>query len=201
MLKTVTPKEGTPTANWKCCSGKKVTICGVKVWVKGVSCNEDWQKSPYNERAAYLVDKMLHLNLVPITVLRLRSGKVVSAQRWIKSTKLKGNKPPILHLFDYLIHNTDRHDGNWLMQGNKVWAIDNAYSFYTSDYARFYNNAQDLSPIYRAKLRKRLQLVLAEPQKIHEKFDWLIGEHETSALIDRMIRIVRDIDRANEITD
>jgi hypothetical protein len=198
MLRTITPKEGTPVAviDRKNSYGKKSTINGVCVYIKGQSLTgSDGDKSPYNERAAYLVDKMLNLKLVPTTVLRLVDGKLVSAQRWVngKPPKYEDN-PPLLRLFDYLIHNTDRHGGNWLIEGGKVWAIDNAYSFYDSNYNRYGDEvAHNLSKVDKAKLRKRLQLVLTEPQKIHKQLDGLIGNDETDALISRMERIMNKI--------
>lgn len=194
-LRTMTPKKGTPTAVTSC--GKKTKIKGIAVWVKGTSPNyEDDSLSPYNERAAYLVDKMLSLNLVPTTVLRLARGRVVSAQKWVNADRPEKSNPPLLRLFDYLISNTDRHSGNWLVEkGGKVWAIDNAYSFRRLDRHEGEGADQDLSKVNKAKLRKRLQSILTEPQKIHKRLDSLIGKGKTGALISRMRQVSEIIEQ------
>uniref|UniRef100_A0A6M3JQK2 PI3K/PI4K catalytic domain-containing protein n=1 Tax=viral metagenome TaxID=1070528 RepID=A0A6M3JQK2_9ZZZZ len=118
-LKTITPRPGTPTADvrrpdgWR---GKEGMIDGVKVWLKGKSpTGGNDSQSPYHERAAYLLDRMLHFNIVPPTVLQLLEGEVISAQKFVKGKRPRISIPPILALWDYIIDNSDRHDGNWYL--------------------------------------------------------------------------------------
>ena len=199
-LRSITPKEGTPTASisgngWRSSNGEKTTISGIVVWIKGQS--PTWEStpelSPYNERAAYLVNKMLGLRSVPTTVLRLKNGKLVSAQRWVKGKKPNMTHcPPILNLFDYIIRNNDRHAGNWLIKpSGKVWAIDNAYSF--TDRGSQVPDCKELPEDDKTKLKKKLQSILAEPQKIHKMLDSLIGKEKTDALISRMADVLAEL--------
>jgi hypothetical protein len=85
------------------------------------------------EIAAYVVDKLLDLGMVPPTVKRVREGRPGSCQLWIENTALyrdlakrDGNREAfttdewknvgyIAQFFDNLIGNEDRHSGNVLV--------------------------------------------------------------------------------------
>lgn len=92
------------------------------------------------ERAAYIADRFLNLDLVPPTVIRDIGGKTGSLQQFIsnaqtgfeavaKETKIPEKELRILAIFDFLIGNTDRHYGNFLIKGAKIFAIDHHLSF------------------------------------------------------------------------
>jgi hypothetical protein len=98
-----------------------------------------------SEIAAYEIDKLLGLDMVPPTVERLVSRDRVSAQLWVEGCvpydALKGNKPVPdpkawerqlrrMVAFDNLIVNTDRNQSNMLIDpaGNLV-LIDHSRSF------------------------------------------------------------------------
>jgi len=103
------------------------------------------------ERAAYLVDRFLGLGLVPPTIIREHDGKNGSLQERMNFkvagyATLKSDRVMIkdemikMWLFDYIIWNSDRHDGNWLMGNNGVYAIDNGCSFVPESFLRVYHN-------------------------------------------------------------
>lgn len=191
-MRSIIPKEGTPTAMFR---GKRAEIDGTTFWLKGASpARHNDNRSPYNERAAYVLDRMLNLKMVPTTMLILVEGKVVSAQKWIEADRPRKNPSALLRVFDYIIENTDRHEGNWLVKDKKVWAIDNAYGFGTYvDDGRSVRNyyAVGITKRERAKLITRLEIVLADEQKIHEKLNCLIGKEDTDAVIKRMKQVLR----------
>jgi hypothetical protein len=98
-----------------------------------------------SEIAAYKLDRMLELNMVPPTVERKYEGKDASFQVWVADTimlrdvnKKGGPRDPNpdrwnqnLHraqVFDYLTGNIDNNEGNWLF--DKVW------NFYKIDCSR-----------------------------------------------------------------
>ena len=95
------------------------------------------------ERAAYLVSRFLDLDLVPPTVIREMSGGIGNVQQFIPNTQSamfitpekreSGYRKELmkLWLFDLVIWNTDRHDGNYLFTQDKVYAIDNEFSFWS----------------------------------------------------------------------
>lgn len=192
-MKSIIPKKGTPTAKVKGIyfRGKRKRIDGVTFWLKGespVGYKDKDANSPYYERAAYLVSRMLRLRLVPYTAITLENGKVASAQRWVKGKRPTMRVTALLEVFDYIIANTDRHHGNWLISRGRVRAIDNALSFGCGDL--IHNDLRryidELSTTERAELMERLELVLADQEKLHKRFDCLIGKRKTDALIDRM---------------
>ncbi len=98
---------------------------------------EDYAK---RERAVCLIDRFLGFNFVPPTVLK--GGKVL--QEFIKNAETadtyegrvkREGMPPILksellrlHLFDAIIGSYDRHKNNYLVSGQKIFAIDNERS-------------------------------------------------------------------------
>lgn len=110
------------------------------------------------ERAAYLVDRFLGFNLVPPTVIREIDGEIGSLQQFVPDSKtiyeipkdelVKGTLQQELKklwIFDYIIYNSDRHSGNFLIKPaeERIYAIDNGLSFgdqYTIFYKEFWGN-------------------------------------------------------------
>src|SRR5262245_55546066 len=98
--------------------------------------------------AAYELDKLLELNMVPVSVER-RVGSVGAVTWWVDDTlmtelerKKKKLGPPdlsswnrqmyICRVFDQLIYNTDRNLGNLVITKDwKIWLIDHTRAFRT----------------------------------------------------------------------
>jgi len=101
-------------------------------------------KSQYKrERAAYLVDKQLGFNLVPLTKIVKHDSDISSMQSWIDDVddsditlnRYNNNFIWMAGIFDIIIGNSDRHSGNWMSSNNKPILIDHGYSFpYKSDF-------------------------------------------------------------------
>jgi hypothetical protein len=97
------------------------------------------------EVAAYRLDRMLGLGLVPPTVLRVVGGERGSVQLWIEGASTAAmaldqglNRPPRgayreqlrMRVFDSLIYNFDRHYNNFLYDPEgRLWLIDHTRSF------------------------------------------------------------------------
>jgi hypothetical protein len=97
--------------------------------------------------AAYGMNKLLGLDMVPMSVERTVDGKQCSVTWWVDNVWLveverrdKGIKPPAtdlwvnqlntIRVFDQLIYNTDRNQGNLLITPEwKVWMIDHTRAF------------------------------------------------------------------------
>jgi hypothetical protein len=109
-----------------------------------------WEGWKY-EIAAYLLDKLLGLNMVPPTVERELSGQAGSCQLWIENTapyrdlavtlqdatpfQTDGwkNSGYVAQFFDNLIGNEDRHMGNILVtQDFRAILIDHSRTFRTT---------------------------------------------------------------------
>lgn len=188
MLKTVTPIPGTPTASiytYNGKRGKEGKIDGIPVWMKGESPTPgDYDRSPYCERAAYVVDEALGFRLVPPTILHLHDGKVVSAMKWVRGSYPTISRPPLLYIFDYIINNDDRHSGNWLIKpSGRVWAIDNALSFspYVGDIVGY-----ELPD----KIRVKIVEVLKDTRKFRRRLKALLNKEQIDAVIKRMRKVL-----------
>lgn len=104
--------------------------------------------------AAYRLDKIMDLNIVPVCVLREIDGKPSAVDWWVDNVmfdeegrRQKGIEPPdpnywtrqlnTVRDFDQLIYNEDRNQGNLLIDEKwKLWAIDHSRSFRPSPTVR-----------------------------------------------------------------
>jgi hypothetical protein len=97
-----------------------------------------------HEIAAYVLDKLLDVRLVPPVVERKIGGKKGSLQAWVERAlpRFEPAAPPAdmrradeqmhaMRLFDYLIYNTDRHVRNVVFAPDwRPVAIDNSIAFH-----------------------------------------------------------------------
>jgi hypothetical protein len=99
--------------------------------------------------AAYELDKLLELNMVPVSVERKVGGNMAAVTWWVDNalmTELDRHKkkmePPdlktwnpqmfVCRVFDQLIYNTDRNLGNLVITKDwKIWMIDHTRAFRT----------------------------------------------------------------------
>ena len=92
------------------------------------------------ERASFIVDKFLGLELIPTTVIRDIGGRVGSVQEFVPNAKsgIEMNDSEReafasgfykLGVLDFIIWNADRGRYNYLADDKKVHAIDNSLSF------------------------------------------------------------------------
>jgi hypothetical protein len=110
----------------------------------------DFKDSWQFDVAAYELDKLLGLNMVPVTVERRYEGEKGMLQWWVPDAmtegdrKKKGINPPDVdawnqylfkvRMFDNLVYNIDRNLGNLLITPDwKVWMIDHSRSFKNND--------------------------------------------------------------------
>ena len=158
--------------------------------------------------AAYRLDQLLELNMVPVTVARKYAGKDSSFTWWTddvlmdeaKRVKKKENAPNpndwnsqmyIVRVFDQLIFNTDRNLGNLLI--TKDWhlvMIDHTRAFRTHTTLQEKRNLVKCDTHLLAKLKE-----LNEP-KLKEVMGDLLTEPEIKGLLARRDKIVEYFDAA-----
>jgi hypothetical protein len=107
----------------------------------------DFRDTYLNNVAAYRLDRLLGLGMVPVTVVRFYRRGSASFTWWIDDVQMSERErkktkvePPdvarwnrqafVVRLFDELIYNTDRHLGNLLIDGGwRMWMIDHTRAF------------------------------------------------------------------------
>ncbi|HBM45569.1 MAG: hypothetical protein UT05_C0010G0001 [Parcubacteria group bacterium GW2011_GWF2_38_76] len=152
------------------------------------------------ERAAYLVDKFLGLNIVPPTTIRDIEGKTGSLQLFIEEakeginlrfeqqeTEIFKDQLLIMWVLDLLISNSDRHVCNWLFLGNRIFAIDNGLSF--TEERNLLNSSEqydeELPESLIEKLEKRINDKIGK-NILKELLKKLLSEEEISAFFYRL---------------
>ena len=160
-----------------------------------------YQESYKSEIAAYELDKLLMLNMVPPAVERRISGDAGAAIMWLdgtKSVKETGGKVPtgpqfgrplrVMQMFDNLIGNADRNAGNILIDGaSNVILIDHSRAFIAGDKLpwKFERVDGELWAKFKTLTSQRLKTSLGQ---------WLDDE-AIRAMIDRRDRMVREVDK------
>jgi len=159
-----------------------------------------------SEIAAYEVDRLLGLDMVPVTVERRVDGRGASAQLWVKGCKLlrdlddEGYTPgqPVKwakevcrqRVFDCLIANIDRNAGNILVDDDwDIILIDHSRAFAMN--SRPFED--DITRLDRA-LYERLK-ALDEATLLERLKPWVFGKGQVRDLLKRRDRIVKRLDK------
>ncbi len=154
------------------------------------------------ECAAYALAHLLGLNNVPPVVERRISGTRGSLQIWVEQAmtetdRLKKKIPPqdvvrwnrqiqMMRIFDHLVFNTDRNQGNILIDPNwKLWMIDHTRAFRRHEDLE---NPENILQCER-KLFERLQAL--DPAEARQRLSKYLYGVEIEALLKRRDRIVQ----------
>ncbi len=160
------------------------------------------------ERAAYLLDRSLGLDMVPVAVLRSRRGDEGVLVDWIENASHQtempaeptaqqmiylGRQKKLMRLFDSLIANTDRRPPNWMI-GNED------YKLYLIDHSRAFRTDKELQQDFlddRAWLPRDVYQRLEEldERDLKEQLKYLLDGNQIRAIIVRRDEIVAKIDR------
>ena len=107
----------------------------------------EFRDSYKNNAAAYRLDRLLGLGMVPVTVVRVHDGKRAGFTWWVDDvvmderarlakkidvpdTLVWNRQMWVVRLFDQLIYNTDRNLGNLLIDKDwRLWMIDHTRAF------------------------------------------------------------------------
>lgn len=167
--------------------------------------HQGYWESYKSEIAAYELDKLLELEMIPPTVERRVKGEVGAAVMWVspaKSFKDLGGPPSAppdklatwsrqlirAKMFDNLICNIDPNLGNWLV--DPAWnliLIDHTRSFTTKK-----DMAHELTRVDRELWDRMKALTVESLTPVLEKW---IGNREIRAIIERRDRLQGVIDK------
>lgn len=149
-----------------------------------------------HEVAAYELDRLLGLGLVPATVERRLDGRRGSVQAWVDRPleRFRPSPPPAdaaradhnVHaqrLFDYLVFNTDRHVNNVLLDASwRPVAIDNSIAFHPF--------LEPYRPLYRFPRAPLAALKALDPKVLAERMKGLLEKEELKGLLARRERVL-----------
>lgn len=171
-------------------------------------------QSPFHEVAAYRVSELLGFKVVPPTLMRKIKGKLGSFQVYVEGetprqiAERTGDQPgenKKIWLFDLLIGNIDRSDGNLIIQSDgSQWAIDHGLGFGTNNSLLSNFHHQVFGPPLIAHLKKTLQenpeliasLRNAKDSEIRKAMKGLIGPKRIEALLQRKADFLRIMSEA-----
>lgn len=158
-----------------------------------------------HEVAAYRVDRLLDLGRVPPAVPRTFDGREGSLQAWMEGTIREserraesrtiadpesfGRQLEVMRVFDALIGNIDRNQGNMLLDSHsRLWLIDHTRAFPAAD------EVAGLGDLERCGRRLYNALVALDEDSVHEALDPVIGRRASAALMARRAALVAHFD-------
>jgi hypothetical protein len=156
------------------------------------------------ESAAYELSRLIGLNRVPPAVPRTMSGRDGTLQAWVENAMVELDRqkqeiePPnawrwmmqsqLMAIFDQLIGNDDRNQGNLLIDGNwTVWLIDHTRAFRTSPQLP----KPDLIRYCERSLWKRLQSL--DETEISKRISPYLNAKEQEGVLKRRAALVKHI--------
>jgi hypothetical protein len=161
--------------------------------------------------AAYKLDKLLGLQMVPPTVERPYGGKDASFTWWVDDVLMdEGQRletktsPPdsaswnqqmwIVRVFDQLIYNTDRNVGNLLIDKNwRLWMIDHSRAF------RLHKTLIDTRNLTRCDRGLLERLRALDADTLEKEMRGYLGSNEVRVLLARRDLIVAHFERAGPV--
>ena len=151
------------------------------------------------EVAAYELDKMLGLDMVPPTVVRRIKGDLGSMQLWVEGDTYKRLQPKVpqtpqfswqisrMKMFDNLIFNDDRNTGNFMLDESwNIILIDHSRAFI--DRKNLLKGDTKLPAQYDRKLLKRLQALTRE--ELEAELGDVLQGREINAIFTRRDKIL-----------
>jgi hypothetical protein len=173
----------------------------------GSSVEIDFRDTWRNNVAAYRLDRLLGLGMVPTTLARDYVNKRAAWTWWVddvimdEKTRYTSHEPApdpvvwnrqifIVRLFDQLIYNFDRNLGNLLIDSQwRIWMIDHTRAFKIFKDLR---EEKDLAPTCERHLLAALRTL--DKPTLEKVMDDLLSGSQIDGLLARRDRIVRHYD-------
>jgi hypothetical protein len=151
------------------------------------------------EVAAYRLDRLLGFGLVPVTVGRDVDGETGSVQQWIADAVTEKERvergTPLddrdrwaeqtnqMLVFDVLIYNVDRNQGNILLTepGSRMWLIDHSRAFRLR--TGFPSHARKNPPIVTESVRRAVGSL--DERELHRAMAGLLTRRQVEAILAR----------------
>jgi hypothetical protein len=158
--------------------------------------------------AAYRVDRLIGLQMVPVSIPRAWKGQPSAFTWWIDDVMMDEGKrlkektqPPnsslwneqmqLVRVFDQLIYNVDRNMGNLLISTNwRVWAIDHTRAF------RSHNTLKSPANVTRCDRQVIERLKQLNKDVLKKEIGEFVTDYQINGLLARRDKIVELIERA-----
>jgi len=157
--------------------------------------------------AAYRLDKILDLNMIPVSVVRKVGGKTSALTWWVddkmfddSDRKKQGIEPPnqddwnkqmyVVRVFDQLIYNTDRNLGNLVIDKQwRMWMIDHTRAF------RLQTKLLNEKNLVMCDRKLLASLQKLDEQTLEEQLQPFLTKGEIKAMLARRDLIVKVFDK------
>lgn len=164
----------------------------------------DFRDSYRNNVAAYRLDRLLGLRMVPVSVVRHHDSKRSGFTWWVDDVKMdertrlkqKVRVPDVerwnremwaVRVFDQLIYNTDRNLGNLLIDKKwRIWMIDHTRAFKVFDELKSASNLETHCPRSLLEAMRRL-----DEETLKSSMRDLLSDIQIRGLLGRRDRIVK----------
>jgi hypothetical protein len=174
-------------------------------WRSSKGLRVRFRDSCFFEVAAYKLGLLLGLDNIPPVVVREVKGEKGTMQAWVENAMTEKDRiekdliPPhglrwaremqVLQLFDNLIYNDDRNQGNILIdQDWRLWMIDATRAF------RPYPDLRDPEEVMLCERNMWNRLVLLEDEHIKEAVKDYLDTFELSALLKRRRKLIQHLE-------
>jgi len=158
------------------------------------------------ERAAYLLDRELGINRVPVAVIRQVEGRDGALVQWLENASMEAQlgrqlttqeridlagQKSTMHLFDALILNTDRRPENWLVGTDDL-------TLYLIDHSRAFRLQRELPEDFLRRPVRIPRELVAELENLNENdltdlLEGLIDKAQIRALLVRRDLILQKV--------
>jgi len=158
--------------------------------------------------AAYRLDKIMEINMTPVSVVRKVAGKTSAVTWWVDDKmfddvdrKKQGIEPPnpddwnkqmhVVRVFDQLIYNTDRNLGNLVIDKQwRMWMIDHTRAF------RLQVKLQNEKNLVMCERKLLANMRKLDEETLEDQLEPLLTRSEIKALLARRDLIVKFFDDA-----
>ncbi len=160
------------------------------------------------EVAAYRLDRRLGMFRVPPTIERTLDGETGSLQLWVENARTEQSRlekkldPPdkvawsrqlgIMSVFDALIQNLDRNQGNILIDRERfhIWLIDHSRAFVQD------TQIPQLDKLLRCDRALFFALATFDEAAARAELSWPLTNRELEALLERRRKLLEHFERA-----
>jgi hypothetical protein len=168
---------------------------------EGPDSRDGGDQAPRKEIAAWRIDRLLQLGVVPVTVRRTIHGERGSAQYFVRDVQSgdslgmhSWNVSRTVQFLDALLANWDRHPGNFLIdRAGRHIAIDHNLAF---DEGRYVRPGDQLRLVPSRRVYQNLKAL--EDVRLRNELADFLAPHELDGLVRRKRELIQLLDQVTD---